>query len=309
MKTKILRAYPGFTRRAVTFTMDDGIIKFDKMLIDILRPHGIKGTFNLCTHRMDLEDGFYREFYRGFGIANHTYRHPYAMNDAIEYTVCDGTPCEDSPSESNIYPVPDSDGFYIKMTPRGPRELSDNQTYIDCVKKCQSRLEAIFGKQTVKGFVWPYSEQNNSEIVAFLHGFGFTSIRKTGDTLDTTGFAIPEDRMRWSYNCHHTNLLELMEKYDNLADDGSLKFFAFGVHSFDFEYANKWEDLRTFAEKYGNRQSDFWYATVDEIFDYADAMERLIVTDNELKNPTDLTLCVELDGQGITLPPHSVYSI
>ena len=61
MKKKLIPAYPGFTRRAITFTIDDGIIKWDEKFISICRPYGIRGTFNLCSARMDREDGFYRE--------------------------------------------------------------------------------------------------------------------------------------------------------------------------------------------------------------------------------------------------------
>ena len=61
----------------------------------------------------------------------------------------------------------------------------------------------------------------------------------------------------------------------------------------------------TFAEKYGDRPSDYWYATVDEIFAYADAMAELTVTATEVKNPTAIPLYVELDGKRLTIPPHS----
>lgn len=304
-KRNVLPAYPGFTRRALTFTIDDGNIKYDEKFINILRPHGIRGTFNLCSHTMDREDGFYREFYRGFGIANHTEYHPYAMEDGIEYVVVDEPPTDQPPDEAKIYPSVRGEGFYMKHYPHGWRELADNARYKKTVTDCQMRLERVFGEGNVVGFVWPYHEPKNAEIQSFVSKLGFTSVRKTGDTLDKTDFAIPEDRMAWSYNAHDTNLFEVMEKYVTAPDNGSLRFFAFGVHSYDFERNGTWDVLTAFAERYGDRPSDFWYAPVDEIFAYADAMERLRVTDTEIVNPTEITLYVELDGEQITVPPHT----
>lgn len=309
MKPSLYPTYPGFTRRAITFTIDDGIIKYDEKFISILCPHGFKGTFNLCSHFMDREDAFYRNFYSGFGIANHTHFHPFAMDDDVQYITVDEPLADQHPADDLIYPVSDRDGFYNKRYPNGWREIADNKTYINCIITCQERLERVFGKDVVKGFVWPYCEQNNSEIKRFLSEFGFTSVRRTGDTLDVTGFALPADKMSWSYNCHDVNLLEIMEKYERCEDDGTLKFFAFGVHSVDFERSGKWGDLHTFAEKYGDRPNDFWYATVDEIFDYAAATERLLLTDTTIENPTELTIYVQLNGENLILPPKTSLNI
>ena len=103
--------------------------------------------------------------------------------------------------------------------------------------------------------------------------------------------------------------MEVMEKYDSAPDNGSLRFFAFGVHSWDFERDGDWEKLAAFAKKYGNRPTDYWYATVDEIFAYADAVKELKLTDKTLENPTELTLYVELDGVKTVIPPKTLLPI
>ena len=62
--------YPGFTKKVITFTIDDGNMKYDRMLLDILEPAGIRGTFNLCSDlHKDIECET-REFYRGYGIVS-----------------------------------------------------------------------------------------------------------------------------------------------------------------------------------------------------------------------------------------------
>ena len=67
--------FPGFTRKSVTFSIDDGNIDFDKPFLDILKPAGIKGTFNLTEPRR-LTPEEYRAFYEGYEIANHCQHHP-----------------------------------------------------------------------------------------------------------------------------------------------------------------------------------------------------------------------------------------
>ncbi len=305
MNCQFTPAYPGFTRRALTFTIDDGNVKYDEKFISIVRPHGIRGTFNLCSHSMDREDAFYRELYRGFGIANHTQNHPYALDDSLEYVYSREQKGEQEPSSVTLYPSERGEGYYMKHFAHGWRELSDNERYIENIVHCQLLLERIFGKETVTGFVWPYCEQNNAEIKRFISEYGFKSVRKTGDVLDKTDFALPADRMAWSYNASNRNLTEVMEKYDCAPDNGRLRFFAFGIHSWDYERDGDWEKLAAFCEKYGNRPNDYWYASVDEIFAYADAMESLTLTENTLENPSELTLYVELDGKKTVVPPHS----
>jgi hypothetical protein len=100
-----------------------------------------------------------------------------------------------------------------------------------------------------------------------------------------------------------------MERYESYPDDGRLKFFSFGVHSGDFETFGKWDDLREFANKYGNRPESYYYATVGDIFDYEDAALRIEITDSEVKNPTDRSLYLKIDGERIVLHPNSTVKI
>ena len=79
------------------------------------------------------------------------------------------------------------------------------------------------------------------------------------------------------------------------------------MHSNDFERDKKWDELKEFAEKYGNRPQDYYYATVGEIFDYADALKELIITENVVINPTDLDLYIAVDGKNIMIKAGTDY--
>ena len=88
MQSNIEIFYPGFTKKSITFTIDDGSIENDAKFIEILSPYGILGTFNLCIpDRLTPEE--YREMYRGYEIANHCAHHPELMHPDRKYIVSD----------------------------------------------------------------------------------------------------------------------------------------------------------------------------------------------------------------------------
>lgn len=311
--------FPGFVRKSVTFTMDDGYIGHDTKFLSIVRPAGIKGTFNLyCADRATPEE--YRALYDGYEISNHSKYHPLAFTDGDEYTVSDEPHDPEAnemytPENPVIYKSGIAEGlyFFTKM-PKGSAQrrwfkLCDAEAYFKFSRESRCELETVFGEGSVKGFVWPYCEQSNKKLFELLCNDGYNSIRKTGEIGDSTDFDFPSDRMRWSYNATNRSLLEVMEKYERFADDGRLKFFCFGVHASDFERDGNWFDLELFAQKYGNRPTDYYYASVSDIFEYEDAVKALVITDDELVNNSDVMLYVAIGGERMTLAPHSKVSI
>jgi peptidoglycan/xylan/chitin deacetylase (PgdA/CDA1 family) len=299
---KIEIYYPSFTRKALTFTMDDGNMKYDRMLMDILEPVGIKGTFNLCSNIHEGKEELTKQFYKGYGIANHCKYHPLVNFDDADIVISDDVFDEKTADKRFIYRVEGSEGFFWQMQPNGWRQMVFDKDFIRFVEEGRAELNAIFGEDSVKDFVWPYREQNNAKVKQFVYET-HRSARKTGCTFDLNGFAIPEDKHSWSYNANHMNLLEVMEKYEAYTDDGELKFFAFGVHAIDFERDNKWEDLKAFADKYGNRPDTYWYASVEEIFDYEEAVKLLYVSDTSVENPSKATVYIACNGKRYTLAP------
>lgn len=311
--------FPGFVRKSVSFTMDDGWILHDAKFLSYVRPAGIKGTFNLyCADRATPEE--YRAMYDGYEIANHSKHHPMAFVDGKEYVVSDEphdpeTSKSYTPENPVIYKSTVADGIYLYSTtpedvrPKRWLKICDAETYFKYSRESRREIEAVFGEGSVKSFVWPYCEQSNKKLFELLSGDGYNSIRKTGEIGDTTDFDLPRDRMRWSYNATNRSLLRVMEEYENFEDDGRLKFFCFGVHASDFERDNNWCDLEKFVAKYGNRPCDFYYATVSDILEYEDAVKALSVSDNELINGSDVTLYIGVKGEHITLAPHSKISV
>lgn len=311
--------FPGWVRKSVTFTIDDGNIPMDRKFLEIVKPAGILGTFNLCSHIMGyMSPEEYREFYRGYEIANHGKYHLGSLDENMELDISDEPLDRENSDEYKVYRHQEEGIYYIHQTLRRPdlpkKEKPDGwypsakpEAYCHFAAVCQEELEAIFGKGNVRGFVYPGGKGSAIHAVEAISKMGFPSVRKTGSLLDTTGFALPADRGDWTYNAVDTNLLDTMAKYEAYPDDGELKFFSFGVHSKDFERDDKWDDLRTFAEKYGNRDDEFYYSTVGDIFDYEDAIADLTVTDERIVNDSQLTLYIKVDGNPVVIAPASEY--
>ena len=307
--SKIEIFYPNYSRKAITFSIDDGNVPMDKKFIDIVKPHGIKGTFNLCSHNMKAFDAQgYRDFYDGFEIANHVKYHPFPFLDGTEYRFTD-EPFDPSSADEALTYKSDTDGLFREKKSKGWRLSCDAEDYIRFTKECNDELEAIFGKGSVKGFVWPYGKQNNRRVYDELCKMGFYGLRITGNTRDRDGFAIPKDRNNWSYNANNVALLEVAEMYERYPDDGELKFFCFGVHSVDFERSGNWHELVEFAEKYGDRPSDYWYCTVYEAFSYEDAVKALKISEDKVENTSDIAVYITVDGVKRTVAQHSLIEI
>ncbi len=306
----VKKCYPNWTRKAISFTIDDGNIEMDTKFISILKPFGIKGTFNLCSPNLDkYASEFYRELYSGFGISNHCKMHPFLLKEDETREISEDAFDINTADENKLYKT-DREGVYYFKAPAGWRKKATLPEYSALLSESHNELEGIFGEGSVTTFVWPFGDQNSEEILDYIsRELGYTAARKTGLVEDKTGFAVPTDRMHWSYNASHKNLLECAEKYDKFIDDGELKFFSFGVHSIDYENANCWNDLREFAEKYGNRDTDFYYASVEDIFRYADAANELKITDTAIENTSNLTVYIEVNGKKTILAPREKIEI
>ena len=310
MKNIDVNFFPGWTRKAMTFTIDDGWLDMDEKFIGIVKPNGIKGTFNISSHNAVKHDPQrVRAAYRGFEIANHVKYHPFAFAD--DYVINDANAdfSQSSADKSLCYHEKGMpQGVYLRYSEKNERwdRVATTEGYVSLIELCHEDLEELFGKGNVHGFVWPFCAQRNSRLKEYIKE-RYGSLRDAGkqEPMQDKSFPLPADRANWHYNARHTNLLDRGAEFEALGDDGSLKWFAFGVHSVDFERGEKWDDLKTFCEKYGNRPEDFWYAGVSEIFAYEDAVKAVEISDDMVKNPTDVTLYIKVDGKRITLAPYS----
>ncbi len=294
--------YPSFTKKALTFTIDDGNMVYDKKFIDILAPAGIKGTFNLCSDLHKGREAQTFDFYSGYDVSNHCKHHPLINYDGVEYDLSEDVFDEACADDSKIYRVAERDGFFWIKRPNGWRHMIFEADFLTYIKEGKEELERIFKGREVRDFVWPYGNQDNAAAHEFIKNTHRSS-RITGCTSGEDAFNIPIDKYAWSYTANHLNLLEIMEKYEAYPDDGQLKFFAFGVHSIDYERDECWDALRTFAKKYGNRPNTYWYTTMGDLFDYDEAVSMLEKSDERLTNRSALSIYLKINGECAVLGP------
>ena len=296
--------FPGWVRKSITFTIDDGNLVYDKRFIDIVKPYGIKGTFNLSLPDLKNHTAeFYRDFYEGFEIANHCAYHPFALTEDKRKPIADEPFNPETADGDKLYSTAIDGMWHVKVN-AGWRKVCNTETYIEMVKLANAELERVFGEGSVNAFVWPYGEQKDPEIMDYLSR-NFESVRKTGEVGGKTNYAIPTDMMHWSYNARDKAILKEAREYEAYSDDGELKFFCFGLHSIDYERANCWDVLEEFATTFGNRSDTYYYASVRDIFRYRDAMSELKITDSYVENTTDMSLYVKIDGNPVIIPPKS----
>ena len=296
-----VKFYPGWTRKAITFSIDDGNLPMDEKFMAIVEPCGLRGTFNLCSERLaKMSPEEYRSFYRGHEIANHCKYHPLACADGEEYVISDAPFDRETSDKTKLHRFDGVAGVYYKARANGTwLRIADTEAYKRCIEEGHRELEAVFGEGSIRSFIWPYGQQKNRELTEYVAAIPYYY----GDRLNHRRDASPEeyyappDKERFFVCARHNDLLEMAAEYDALADDGELKFFCFGVHSIDFERDGRWQDLDVFAKTYGNRPSDYFYATIAEIYDYSEATKRVEITDTEVKNPTDIDLYIKIDGE------------
>lgn len=306
---RIEPCYPNFTKKAVTFTIDDGNVEMDRRFLSIVSDAGLRGTFNLCAHWLSaLSPEGYRALYRGHEIANHMAYHPMALCPDVAYTVADEPFCAESADPEKLYPT-DREGLYHMHAHRW-LYAAERETYLALAEESRLALEGVFGEGSIKSFVYPYFKQKDEEIFRRLAESGkYYGIRRTGTTRGEDGFALPRTLPEWTYTADASCLLEVGRRYDVLADDGELKFFCFGVHSVDFENEGKWEDLSAFTALCAAHPDKYYFATVGEIFAYADAVSRLRAEGTMLENPSSIPLSLLADGCRVMLPPQTSLSL
>ena len=310
--------YPGFVRKSVTFTIDDGDIAKDKLFLNIVKPAGIIGTFNICR-TTDTSSEEYLSLYEGYEVANHHRLHALPFRETADFHT--GKSFESilkdelyhSGADTNYaYKTSIEGHYYINyhyyaesyLGKTSWHAMASDETYFKYADITKNDIEALFGEGSVVGFAYPHGKLTET-VKQYLIDAGYLYARKTGTLKNSTGFALPDDRFEWTYNADVSCLLDVMAQYDALSDDGNLKFFAFGVHAADFD--GKWNVLEEFAKLYGNRPDDFWYASNRDIFEYEDAIKALEISEEKIVNNSDITVFITVNDEKVIIPANSVY--
>ncbi len=277
MRSVFMR-YPGGKAKAVTFSYDDGV-RQDKRLSKIFNKYGMKATFN---HNCDYmrENNFTKEeikeyfLSKGHEIAVHGANHrPNGNLRAIE----------------------------------GIRDVLDCRLELE--KKCDCIIRGMAYPDTGITLFGNFGSYEN--VKQYLTELDIAYSRTLGQ--DNNSFMLPADFHAWVPTAHHNNP-EIMKWIDEfLAVDISEKtyharryprlFYIWG-HSYEFDMKDNWDHMERICNKLSNN-SEIWYATNIEIYDYVKAYKSLIYSadGHRVYNPTLRDICLDVDGKA-----HCVHS-
>ena len=276
----IFMRFPQNRAKTLTLSYDDAVQQ-DIRLIEIMRKHGLKGTFNVNTESFAPEGTLYPKdqihrrltqkeayaLYSGSGmeVAVHAATHPFLEQLPVNMCV---------------------------------REVMNDR----------ENIEKMFGT-ICRGMAYPYGTTSDS-VVQALKSCGILYSRTT---VSRRNFIIPEDWLRLSATCHHKDpqLLELAQSFLAAKEPfrAPMMFYLWG-HSYEFDMDNNWKIIEKFAEMMGGRE-EIWYATNLEIFEYIEAF-RLLRTSNDgrtLFNPTAYTLYFSTGSDSFEIKPAKTLKI
>lgn len=300
--------YPGWTRKALTFSIDDGNLTYDEKFINIVKPYGIRGAFNLCSPKRDgVTPEQYRDFYRGFEIANHCKYHPVTLDPQAGYTVYDTPLDRENADLGGIYPHDKFEGCHYVFRGKSWVTAAGTEVYNRLADECRTELEEVFGKGSIKGFVWPHGCCYDDKILQHMKDEGYLYIRYT--TRRENDFSMPDSFYKIGLNGRYCTLPEVGEAFENERDDGTLKLLTFGVHSVDYDKGGTWADLLAFCQKFGNQPEKYCSMTCADVFEYKAALDSVEVTDTKIINPTDKELYITVDGDRVKLGSKTEYTI
>ena len=234
-RNDITLRFPGGKAKALTLSYDDGVIQ-DQRMIELLRPAGMKCTFNINAGRFAEEDA----------IADGKTRRMSAKQCLDTYT--------DDVCEVAIH------GYNHPSLAR----LSSAAVCCDIVDDRRG-LEAMFGRQ-IHGMAYP----NGSVSDMVVDVLKLCGIYYSRTTISTEKFTIPASKEAWlrlPATCHHKNprLMELCNQFLCAEPKREPMMFYLWGHTYEFDTANNWEVIEAFVEKMEGHE-DIWYATNMEIY-------------------------------------------
>lgn len=267
--------FPGGKPKALTFSYDDATAQ-DLRLIGIFKRYGMKATFNINSGRV------YRTLPDQIRSQNRVLS-PEEIRTAYQGF------------EVAIH------GYSHPFLHQIPRDMIPFEIMED-----RRELEKIVG-YPVRGMAYPFGAYNDS-LTAQLRQMGIAYARSA---YGTDRFDLPENFLTWHPTCHHNSerLDELTDRFIHMKDIGGLKAFYLWGHSYEFDVDDNWEVIENFCRKTAFKE-DVWYATNIEIYDYVQALDRLVAScDGKLLyNPSAMDVWVSKDqslwtaGEKICVP-------
>ena len=259
--------FPGFKRKALTLSYDDGTIH-DKKFVEMIDKYGLKCTFNLNSGLMGVGRRMPKEEALTLFKDSH---HEIALHGEMHVGFLDV-----------------------------PKEMIVKDVVND-----KNALEEMFGR-IIPGMAYAYGDFND-DAVDVLEKCGVMYSRTCVQTerfdIPTDWLRWPAT----IHHAHTEKLFALADKFlDDTparhmwADEPRL-FYVFG-HSYEFNDAGNWDMWEEFLQKVSGKDN-VWYATNLEICEYVKAYDSLVFSyDGKIiKNPSSIDVYTSFFGKEILI--------
>ena len=284
--------YPEGRTKAVTFSFDDGKVT-DRDVVALLNEYGLKGTFNLVPAWLNT-NGFLasleiKELFDGHEVACHGWSH----NDIGNFT-----------------PV------------QFEQDIVNTQNY----------LKGLVGYD-ITGYAYPFGGLRygdtdtitQEDVDRVIEESSLTYARTTSNKM-ANSFVLPQDFKKWSYqlrvgpgdnNNTTAGAFDKVEKFFETPQNDSLQAMMLFAHGHEIEQYTQagyeetgWELFeKLLAAMAGHEEA--WYATCADIAEYGQSVYdiRVGATTNTVKNVSDRSVWVTLDGEPVELLPNRIIKL
>ena len=257
-RREVYPIWPGGRQKVFTMSYDDGN-DCDIRLVELMRKHHVKGTFNINSGLCPSEPVPY-------DISKQWRR--MTMQECIDLYGCD----MEIAVHGQIHPSWD-----CMPTANAMQDVLND--------RCA--LERATGK-IIRGAAFPYGTYND-DVVELLRLAGIAYCRNVVSTRDLR--AIPKDFLRLQPTTRNRDpkVIDISRKFvDGQDPAGRLWMLYIWGHSYEFITDDSWGLMEEVLDIVGERE-DIWYATNIEMIDYMLAYKalRYNVDQTLVHNPTD----------------------
>ena len=270
----IRKLYPNGKAKAFNVTFDDGVLQ-DVRFVSLLNKYNLKGTFNLNSGLMESE---------------------------YEWTHKNGSTVKRLSKEKA---APLYQGHEIAshtLTHPYMDKLSESEILYE-LKTDKDKLEKLF-KREIKGFAVPFHYYSELiENCVKKCGFSYARISE-----ESHSFIPQNDFYKWKATLFHprNSFDDIVQRF--IKTNEELALLQIGGHSYDLDAENMWDIFESLFIKISSR-NDILPMTTIEIVEYLQAMNKAEITDNYIKNNSNMSLWFLLNGSACEVKPNKIIGL
>ena len=267
----IKKLYPNGKSKAFNVTYDDGVLQ-DICFVGLLNKYTLKGTFNLNSKLMEKEFEWIHE--SGLVIKR--------LPENIASNLYSG---HEIASHTLTHPYMD--------------RLTENEI-IHELQTDKDNLEMLFGAK-VKGFAVPFVYYSDL-IEKCVKNCGFEYARISEESLSYTP-ATSFYKLKAGIFHLDTNLDSYID--DFLSTKEELAFCQIAGHSYDLDTENMWDKIENIFKKVSEDNNILPMTTI-EFVEYIKAMNLAEITENHIKNNSNISLWFSVNDRICEIKPNEV---